>query len=185
MSPSALRERVEEEIGRAERHGTGLSCLLIVFDNLEEVAREHGGELREQMLEYAGRALRGELRCFDRVGRGGPEWDHLHVLLPGADGPRGEIVARRALGRLRAIKVEAEGARLALQVSVGLAAWRRDMSAQQLLALARAALERLGGPNGDNGAAPAAVADGPEREAGQPAAEGTGGAPAFGSIAGQ
>jgi diguanylate cyclase (GGDEF)-like protein len=186
MSHGALRERVEEEIGRAERYGTGLSCLLIVFENLEEVAREHGGELREQMLEYAGQALRGELRRFDRVGRGGPDWDHLLVILPGADGPRGEIVARRALGRLRAIKVEAEGARQALQVSVGLAAWRRDMSAQELLALARAALERLQGPNGENVAPAAPAAADPRHEPGSPSTgEPSAAAPAVGRMAGQ
>ena len=64
------------------------------------------------------------------------------MLLPGADGPRGEIVARRVLDRLRAIKVEADGVRRPLRVSVGLAAWREDLDGDQLLAQTRAAAQR-------------------------------------------
>ena len=97
--------RLGEDIGRAERHGTHLSCLLIVVENLEELAGEHGGELREQTMAYMAGALRSDLRRFDRVGM--PSDRELLIVLPGADGPRGEIVARRVLDRLRAIKVEA------------------------------------------------------------------------------
>ncbi len=113
-----LDERLDEEIGRAERHGTALSCLLVVVDNLEEMAGEHGGELREQTMAYIAGALRRELRRFDRVGM--PSDRELLIVLPGADGPRGEIVARRVLDRLRSIKVEARGQRRSLRISVGL-----------------------------------------------------------------
>jgi diguanylate cyclase (GGDEF)-like protein len=138
-----LDERLDEEIGRAERHGTELSCLLVVVDNLEELAGEHGGELREQTMAYLAGALRRELRRFDRVGM--PSEGELLIVLPGADGPRGEIVGRRVLERLRAIKVEARGRRRALRISVGLSAWRTEASAAMLLSRARAAAERSAG----------------------------------------
>ena len=131
LAPDALADRLLEEIGRAERHGTDLSCLLVVIDNLEEIAREHGRNLPEETLTYVARTLRGELRRFDRVGR--PNREELAIVLPGADGPRREIVARRILERLQTIKVEAAGERLALQISVGLAAWRPQMSGEDLL----------------------------------------------------
>ncbi len=157
LSPAALVERLEEEIGRAERHGTGLSCLLVAIENLDEMAREHGGALREQTIDYVAAALARELRRFDRVGRvgpggpgaGAPENDLL-IILPGADGPRAEIVARRALQRLRTIKVEAAGTRQPLHISVGLAPWQRDASAQDLLARARAALCAINGERGNS-----------------------------------
>jgi diguanylate cyclase (GGDEF)-like protein len=160
LGPAQLSERLQEEIARAERHGTGLSCLLVVFDELDQIASEHGGELRSQTIEYVAGALRRELRSFDRVGYAA-EGDVL-LLLPGADSPRGEIVARRAIERLRTIKVESAGTRLALQVSVGLAAWREGMSARELLASARAALrsvngERAPGPMTAPGAVDAGV----------------------------
>ncbi len=148
MSSGALEGRLAEEVNRARRHGTALSCLLVAIDDVEDLAVRHGQQLPEQALAYAGPALRRELRSFDRVGR--PSERELLVLLPGADSPRGEAVARRLLDRLRAIKIEAGGVRRAVRFSVGLAAWRADLSAEQLLEQARAAArrERNGVANG-------------------------------------
>jgi diguanylate cyclase (GGDEF)-like protein len=137
LSAPALRERLEEEVNRAGRHGTALSCLLLDIEDLREVRRAHGEELAERVLAYVELALRRELRRFDRVGR--PTAGELLVVLPGADGPRGEVVARRVLDRLRAIKLESAGERRSLRVAVGLAPWRAGMSAAALLAGARTA----------------------------------------------
>ena len=137
LSAPAVRERLQEEINRAGRHGTPFSCLLVTVGNLDALAREHGEELSEQTLAYVGAALRPQLRDFDRVGR--PSDSELLILLPGADGPRGEIVARRALERLRTIKVEADGQRRPLEISVGLATWRSELSDEDLLRQARVA----------------------------------------------
>jgi diguanylate cyclase (GGDEF)-like protein len=151
--PAELDERLLEEIGRAERHGTQLSCLLVVVDNLEEMAGEHGGELRERTMVYIAGALRREIRSFDRVGL--PSGHELLIVLPGADGPRGEMVARRVLDRVRAIKVEARGRREPLRISVGLVAWTANATPATLLTRARAAAERS--LNGENGAVAAAA----------------------------
>jgi two-component system, cell cycle response regulator len=136
----ALSERLNEEINRAARHHTPLSCLLVVIDNLEELSREHGSDLPEQVFAYLAKALGRELRPFDRIGK--PSDSELLLLLPGADGPRGEIVARRMLDRLRTIKIEVEGMRRPLRVSVGLATWRKDVSGEELLTQTRAATWR-------------------------------------------
>ncbi|HEY2142536.1 MAG TPA: diguanylate cyclase [Solirubrobacteraceae bacterium] len=140
LSARALGDRLEEEINRAGRHGTPLSCLLVVIDNLDELSSEHGSELSEQTLAYVGPALRRELRRFDRIGR--PSDGELLVVLPGADSTRGEIVAKRVLDRLRTIKVEANGIRRPLSVSVGIAAWHIDATAEDLLDGTRAAARR-------------------------------------------
>src|ERR1700677_645139 len=166
LTSTALRERLEEEISRAERHGTQLSCLLVVIENLKEMTHEHGGDLREQTLHYVAQALGRELRRYDRVGRGVQDdaWDSDHdllIILPGADGPRAEIVARRTLERLRTIKIEARGTRWPLHVSVGLAAWRADVSADTLLAHVRKATRPV---HGEDGSATAESATTPEQE---------------------
>lgn len=135
LSGLQLAERLDEEIARAERHSTRLSCLLVVVENLEAMAREHGLELREEMLAYMASALEPSLRRFDRIGR--PDEGELLILLPGAGSPQAEVVARRVVARLRAVKLEAGGERTPLRVSVGLAAWREPSSAQELFTLAR------------------------------------------------
>jgi diguanylate cyclase len=142
LPAEALRERLAEEINRAGRHETPLCCLLVTIGNLEELAREHGSELSEQTFAYVARALADQMRDFDRIGQ--PSEQELLMILPGADGTRGEIVARRVLERLRTIKVEADGARRPLRISVGLAAWAGE-DAEELLEQARAAALRGNG----------------------------------------
>jgi diguanylate cyclase (GGDEF)-like protein len=161
-SAAELAERLAEEIERSERHSTPLTCLLVVVDNLDSIAAEHGEELVGQTLTYLSRALRQELRRFDRVGRT-PEGELL-ILLPGADGPRGEIVARRVVERVGAVKVEVAGARLPLSVSVGLAAWESQMDVEELLSRARDAARRRNGedPRGRLAEAGRAGVPGPE-----------------------
>jgi diguanylate cyclase (GGDEF)-like protein len=144
LSAAALLRRLDEEIHRAERHGTQLSCLLVAIDGIDEVAEAQSVELQEQTLSYVSSALGRELRRFDRVGR--PSESELLIVLPGADGPRGEIVARRVLERLRTIKVEVSGARRALNVSVGLAPWHEGAGAEELLQRTRAAVAALPSP---------------------------------------
>jgi len=135
-----LLERIEEEIGRAERHRTALSCLLVGLEDLEAIGQAHGKDLSEQALAYVGLTLRREFRRYDRMG---PTNGHDYlVVLPGADGARGEIVARRTLARLRAIKIEVRNQRAPLRVTVSIATWRKGQSAEQLVTEARTAAGR-------------------------------------------
>ena len=143
ISAPELNERLREEINRAGRHGTPLACLLVTVGNLEELSRVHGSDLSERTLAYVASALRSQLRDFDRIGR--PSEHELFVVLPGADGPHAEAVARRVLERLRTIKIEADGKRRPLLVSVGLAAWREGVGSEELLAQTRSAAERASG----------------------------------------
>ncbi len=137
LSELALRARLEEEVNRAARHGTALSCLLLDIEDLPALRRAHGEDLAERALAYVELALRRELRRFDRVGR--PAESELLVVLPGADGPHAEVVARRVLQRMRSIKLEISAERHPLRVTVGLASWRAGTSAAALLEDARAA----------------------------------------------
>jgi diguanylate cyclase (GGDEF)-like protein len=164
LPAAALHERLREEINRAARYGTPLSCLLVSIRNIDELAYEHGEELAVETLEYVARALGSQVRDFDRIGV--PAAGELLVVLPGADGPRGEIVARRALARLRSVKVEADGERRPLRISVGLAAWQAQLGADELLEQARAAARS--GYNGDAAAGlSASLPRAPERPHGQ------------------
>lgn len=140
LSAAELTARLDEEVSRAGRHRTPLSCLSVSLLDVERLASVHGEELPAQALAYLGAALGRQLRRFDRVGS--LEDGELLVLLPGADEQRGEIVARRALGRLHAVKIEVKGQRQPLRISVGVAAWREGLSADQLLVQTRLAAQR-------------------------------------------
>jgi diguanylate cyclase (GGDEF)-like protein len=140
LSSLELAARLDEEVSRAERHRTPLSCLLVTLEDVEQLSEAHGEELPEQALAYLGTALGRELRRFDRIGHVAD--GELLVVLPGADERRGEIVARRALGRLHAVKIEVRGERRPLRISMGIAAWREGLTAEDLLAQTRVAAQR-------------------------------------------
>jgi diguanylate cyclase (GGDEF)-like protein len=140
LDTDVLTSRLDEEVARAERHRTALSCLLVEVEDLRAIEQAHGRPFSERTLAYVGLALRREFRRFDRVGRVNDR--EFLVVLPGADGPRGEAVARRALQRLSAIKVETRGRRTTLHVAIALATWREGLDVTQLLAAARLAAGR-------------------------------------------
>jgi diguanylate cyclase (GGDEF)-like protein len=140
LSPAEIAARLEEEVSRASRHRTALSCLLLSLDEMDELARAHGDTMPARALAYLADAVGRQLRCFDRVGHAAE--GELLVLLPGADEQRGEIVARRTLSRLHSIKLEAEGSRRPLRVSMGIAAWRDGLTGEQLLSHTRLAARR-------------------------------------------
>jgi diguanylate cyclase (GGDEF)-like protein len=140
LSSADLAVRLDEEVNRAERHHTALSCLLVSLDDVEHLSHTHGKHLPAQALAYLGAALERELRRFDRVGHAAE--GELVVVLPGADERRGEIVARRALRRLHAVKIEVDGKRQPLRISVGIAAWREGLTAEHLLSQTRIAAQR-------------------------------------------
>jgi diguanylate cyclase (GGDEF)-like protein len=137
LPAAELSERLDEEIARAERHGTSLSCLLVSVDDIERLSSLYGAELPERALAYLAAALERQLRRFDRVGC--PAQGQLLIVLPGADERRAEIVARRALGRLHAVKIELDGPPRPLHVSIGIAGWQAGVGVEQLLERVRLA----------------------------------------------
>ena len=140
----ALIDRMQEEISRAQRHGTPLGMLLLRFDEHGEIRQAHGQRRSSEMFGYTGGALTRQLRRFDRLG--GLQQGELLALLPGADIVRSEVVARRVLARLRAIEVEIRDQRRALPVHASIAQWTEGQTAELLIEHARGALvhEQLG-----------------------------------------
>src|SRR6202035_3977858 len=99
MNHRAMRRRLDEEIGRAQRSASPLSCLLIDLDDFKLVNDQHGHPAGDAMLREVVRALVGEFRAFDRVARYGG--DEFVVVLPNADLDSAAAAANRALERLR------------------------------------------------------------------------------------
>ncbi|HUA10447.1 MAG TPA: diguanylate cyclase [Solirubrobacteraceae bacterium] len=142
LPANTFLERLREESARSARYGTPLSVLAIVLENIDEVARERDGSLRERTTSYLAATLAAELRAFDRVARW-PDGE-LVVVVPGADNPEAERVGRRLLERVRAVKIESAGMRKALSVSIGFATWTTDSTADELLERALAVAHRAG-----------------------------------------
>jgi diguanylate cyclase (GGDEF)-like protein len=155
MNGAGLAIRLEEEIDRGRRQATPLSCLLIELDDLDAIGSQYGSAMRDHTLRHVGVVLRREFRRFDRVAYL-PD-DEFVIVLAGAGGRTADSVARRALGRVHAIKLEVQGSRRPLRVAGALAEWHGSQTPGDLLGEARAASEQAR-EKGPSSAVPAANA---------------------------
>jgi diguanylate cyclase (GGDEF)-like protein len=138
MNHRAMRRRLQEEIGRATRTGADLACMLIDLDDFKLVNDRHGHPAGDAVLRGVARALMGEFRAFDRVARYGG--DEFVVILPNADLESAALAADRALHRLAT--VPAFDLAPGVGASIGVAQWRREMTAGALLQACDEALLR-------------------------------------------
>ncbi len=141
MNHRAMRRRLDEEIGRALRGGTPLSCMLIDLDDFKLVNDRHGHQAGDAMLREVVHALVGEFRSFDRVARYGG--DEFVVILPNAELASAAAAGARALERLRSLSGQAVGAGVGgVSASIGVAQWQAPMGTDELLEACDAALLR-------------------------------------------
>jgi diguanylate cyclase (GGDEF)-like protein len=138
MNHRAMRRRLDEEIERATRAGSPLSCILLDLDDFKLVNDQYGHQAGDAVLREVVQTLVGEFRLADRVARYGG--DEFVVILPNADLRNAALAATRALESLQAVAT-AHG-ELGIGASIGVAEWHAPMSTDELLEACDLALLR-------------------------------------------
>jgi diguanylate cyclase (GGDEF)-like protein len=115
----AFRARLEEEVKRAQRYGTPLTCVMADMDHLKPVNDELGHAAGDRAIASVADVVRTELRETDFAARYGG--DEFMVLLPHTTESEGRVFAERVCDRLRETTLEVTGRRLALAASFGVA----------------------------------------------------------------
>ena len=136
LNHRAMRRRLHEEIGRVQRSGGQLSCVIVDLDDFKLVNDRYGHQAGDSILRQVAQALTGEFRAFDRVARYGG--DEFVVILPNADLDSAVAAAGRALARMRRVLFP-DGSR-GVSASMGVAEWRAPMTEAELLEVCDAAL---------------------------------------------
>jgi diguanylate cyclase (GGDEF)-like protein len=136
MNHRAMRRRLHEEIGRAQRSDGRLSCLIVDLDDFKLINDRYGHQAGDSILRQVAHSLMGEFRAFDRVARYGG--DEFVVILPNTQLDSAVAAAERALARLRRVLLPdgSEG----VSASMGVAEWHAPMTTDELLAVCDAAL---------------------------------------------
>jgi diguanylate cyclase (GGDEF)-like protein len=80
LNRRAALARLGEEVARAQRTRSPVSCLMLDIDNLKRINDTFGHLEGDQVLRAAGASLRGQLRAYDVAARYGG--DEFLVLLP-------------------------------------------------------------------------------------------------------
>ncbi len=118
-----LQQRLDEEIGRADRYGKRLSFLMLDVDNFKRVNDTYGHRVGDGVLAEIGHVLKTTVREVDVVARYGGE--EFSVVLPETDASGAFIVAEKireaiSLTRFRDENGERE---IHVTVSIGLASY--------------------------------------------------------------
>ncbi|MFD0774798.1 GGDEF domain-containing protein [Streptomonospora algeriensis] len=107
------------EIARARRAGRPAAVLIVDIDHFKAVNDTYGHLFGDHVLLGVATTLTGQLRTSDVVGRFGGE--EFVVLLPGADMAEACRIAERLRLQVGRMERKADGERVAITVSLGLA----------------------------------------------------------------
>ena len=122
-SRSYLDRRMREETTRAGRHGLAVSVMLLDIDDFASVNATYGHAVGDQVLTEIGRILSGGVRESDVLVRYGGE--EIAIVATHTEPAAAMAVAERLrreveVGARKALR-EAQGARRAITVSIGVA----------------------------------------------------------------
>ena len=115
---------------RAERYGRQLTLLMVDIDNFKSYNDRHGHIKGDQLLRDCAHLMRALTRASDQVARYGG--DEFAVILPEISVKQGKIVAEK----LRKIKIGSLASKEEITVTIGCAAYKKDMTADALIELA-------------------------------------------------
>jgi two-component system cell cycle response regulator len=115
----AFRLRVDEEVKRARRYHTPLTCVMADMDQLKPVNDELGHAAGDRAIAAVAAVIREELRETDFGARYGG--DEFVVLLPHTSAEEGRVFAERVCARLREAQLDVAGRRVPVGASFGVA----------------------------------------------------------------
>lgn len=115
----ALVERVEEELGQANRSGSSLALLFVDLDTFKEINDVHGHPIGNEFLRAVADVLSNTIRSTDIAGRFGG--DEFVVLLVDSDAQGAVRVAEEIRERVAELEIHAPGGRAKTTCSIGMA----------------------------------------------------------------
>jgi two-component system cell cycle response regulator len=143
-----LNARLKEELARAQRQGSGLTCLLIDLDRFKQINDQHGHLAGDLALREAAQRVDAHIRGSDAAARFGG--DEFVVLAPGISPEQAAALAERIRLAVSETPLEVSPTvQVTMTVSIGVAGTMlsRDevdlkSAAERLLADADSALYR-------------------------------------------
>jgi diguanylate cyclase (GGDEF)-like protein len=120
----AFRTRLDDEVKRARRYRTPLTCVMADLDQLKPINDQLGHAAGDRAIALVAAVIREELRETDFGARYGG--DEFIVLLPHTAAEEGRIFAERVCTRIHATELVVGERRISLGASFGVACRQPD-----------------------------------------------------------
>jgi len=115
-----LHVRLNEELARARRDATTLTCLMLDIDHFKRVNDSFGHAAGDEVLREIANRIESQVRASDVAARYGGE--EFIVLLPNTDTKSGELLAERVRKEIESIPFDlANHESLTVTASIGIA----------------------------------------------------------------
>lgn len=127
-----LQTRLREELARAQREVTPLTCLMIDVDHFKRINDTHGHLAGDEVLRQIAQCVDAEVRTSDVSARYGGE--EFVILLPATPLAAGQLLAERVRTAVcgEPFEIRDVPGPLAVTVSIGVAEHRPSPSAEDL-----------------------------------------------------
>ena len=119
----AFRDRLDDEVRRARRYGTDLTCIMADMDHLKPVNDAFGHGAGDRAIATVADVLRSQLRATDLGARYGG--DEFVLLLPHTGASDGRILAERLCARLATTDLAIGDRKVSVRTSFGVAELER------------------------------------------------------------
>lgn len=116
-----FRERLQEEVQRAQRQSLSIAFLMVDLDRFKQVNDSYGHLVGDVVLREVARRVRGSVREMDLVGRHGGE--EFGVVLPDAGAAVALQIGERIRRSVEETPIRAYDEEIPITVSVGIALW--------------------------------------------------------------
>lgn len=137
LNHRAFKERLEQELRRAEREGYPVSLVALDVDNFKEVNDRYGHAAGDAALKVLARTLRSQLRPSDICGRVGG--DEFCLAIVGSDSEEAEEIVDRMRKQVMDADIGLAGQHVT--ISAGIAGFPRDsLGREELMHLADGAM---------------------------------------------
>ena len=140
---------LEQLFAEAQRYGQDLACVMIDMDGFKQLNDGYGHQVGDQLLELAGKVIGANMRRMDVAARYGG--DEFVLLLPHAGEQEASLAAQRIREEFRTTSAAVLRRTTGVTMSIGIGSLARNKpaGADQLVAMADAALYKSKGAGRD------------------------------------
>lgn len=112
-------KKLDYELRRAKRYKRPLSIMVLEVDNLEQIKRQYGAMVEEELLKACTRILKSCIRDVDFPGRAAPDGLGLAVIFPETYSSKAMVVAERVREKLKNETISQDLRHLRISASIG------------------------------------------------------------------